>query len=64
MPMCEKCWSDAYRRAYPSGSQAEEYRLLLEERKNKPCSPRDQAGQWWDEERQCDMRNIGDGGVE
>ena len=43
---CEKCWSDAYgrMRANPSKSQAEHYHDLLEERKDNPCSPEEQAG--------------------
>lgn len=51
---CEKCWSDAY--DFGQSDQTENYHRLLAERKDKPCSPREQAGQWWDEERQCDSR--------
>jgi hypothetical protein len=49
MSACEKCWGDAHMRAmcHPSKSQAEHYHDLLEERKNKPCSPHEQAGQFW-----------------
>lgn len=53
--MCEKCWADAYD-PYLGGSQAERYNELLKERKDSPCSPEDQAGEWWDEERQIDSR--------
>lgn len=56
--MCEKCWSDSFLRAHPHGDQVEEYRALLKERKDKPCSPREQAGQWWDEENQRDSRDL------
>jgi hypothetical protein len=43
--ICEKCWADAYLRALSSGrSQHEEYLSLLEERKYRPCSPEEQAG--------------------
>lgn len=57
-PSCEKCWDDAYGRtlADPSRSQAEHYQDLLDERRDSPCSPREQAGQWWNEERQRDSR--------
>lgn len=48
--MCEKCWGDAYLRARTGGkSQAEHYEELLRERKDKPCSQKDQLGQWADE---------------
>jgi len=46
MPGCEKCWGDAYLRmkCNPSKSQAEYYRDLLNERKDNPCTPEQQAG--------------------
>jgi hypothetical protein len=44
---CEKCWADAYIRMRETGrSQGECYRELLEERKDNPCTPEEQAGQW------------------
>jgi len=52
--MCEKCWADAYQWGY--GDQAEEYQRLLLDRKARPCTPREQAGQWWDEDKQIDSR--------
>jgi len=51
---CEKCWAEAYRWGFVD--QAEEYSRLVLERKDHPCSPREQAGQWWDEEKQRDSR--------
>ena len=59
MSSCEKCWADAYMRmlSQPTKSQSEHYRGLLEERKDNPCTPREQAGQFWSEEKQCDRRN-------
>jgi len=43
---CEKCWADAYLRSLFSGkSQADCYRELLEERKDKPCSEAEQKGE-------------------
>lgn len=58
MACCEKCWVDAYRRSLmrPNKIQAEHYHDLLEERRDNPCSPQEQAGEYWDEERQCDRR--------
>ena len=59
MSACEKCWGDAVLRSYGSGrSQVECYQDLLRERESNPCSPRDQAGQFWDEEKQCDRRKA------
>jgi len=58
MAGCERCWGDAFSRSYGTGrSQAECYQEILLERKDNPCSPRDQAGQFWDEENQCDIRD-------
>ncbi len=58
MPPCEKCWADAYGKRFETGkSQSECYRELLEERNENSCSPKEQAGEWWDEEKQCDSRN-------
>lgn len=55
--ICEKCWSDAFNRAYTTGkSQSECYQDLLIERKDNPCSPKEQAGTYWDEENQWDIR--------
>lgn len=47
MPMCEKCWNDAYMReiANPMKGQAEHYHDLLEERKDNPCTPEQQRGE-------------------
>lgn len=59
MSSCEKCWGDAYLRSRSSGkSQPDCYNDLLKEREGNPCSLKDQAGQWWDEEKQCDTRNT------
>lgn len=42
---CEKCWSDAYIRSRLTGRpQVDCYRDLLEERKESPCNPEEQAG--------------------
>lgn len=57
LPGCEKCWGDAYGRSICTGKdQVECYSDLLIERRDNPCTPQEQAGQFWDEERQCDGR--------
>lgn len=60
MSACEKCWGDAYIRFLnnPFHDQTKHYHNLLEVRKNNPCSPEEQAGQWWDKEKQCDKRAL------
>ena len=57
MPSCEKYWNDAHSRAMSQHKSITDcYKELLEERKDNPCSPREQAGDFWDEENQCDTR--------
>jgi hypothetical protein len=59
MAGCEKCWGDAYMRSRITGKdQPKCYRELLEERLYKPCTPQQQAGDYWDEEKQCDKREV------
>ena len=54
---CEKCWADAYQRAqHRRGPQVSHYHELLLERVDRPCSPREQAGSFWDDEQQVDQR--------
>ena len=58
MASCEKCWWDAWR-LYRDGlfnTQYEAYKHLLKERENNPCTAKEQAGQFWDEEKQIDIR--------
>jgi len=44
---CEKCWGDAFLRMLMNGKgQAENYRDLLEERKDNPCTPEEQRGDY------------------
>lgn len=59
MSSCEKCWNESYRKMMDGlySSQMEAYRALLKENDGK-CTPKEQAGQWWDEELQMDRRNI------
>ncbi len=47
MASCEKCWSDSYMRidTDPMKSQTEHYHELIEERKEHPCTPEQQAGE-------------------
>ena len=57
--MCEKCWAEAYLKSqYSTKTQTDCYLELLEERKDNPCTPKEQAGGWWDEEKQCDSRYL------
>jgi hypothetical protein len=42
MSSCEKCWSDAHRG--PQVDTVEEYHRLIEERREHPCTPEEQAG--------------------
>ena len=46
MPVCEKCWAEAARRAVrnPHKSQTEHYYDLLEARCDNPCSQAEQEG--------------------
>lgn len=64
MASCEKCWWDAGLRAMEdfSKSKVEHYVDLLKERIDNPCSAREMAGQWWNEEKQCDSRKLCFGG--
>lgn len=51
MPSCEKCWRDA------RGDYSEYLKLLANrDLDGHVCSPREQAGQWWDEKEQRDLR--------
>ena len=38
--------------------QVDIYRELLEDRKDSPCSPEEQAGQWWDGEKDSRLREA------
>ena len=62
MSACEKCWADAFRAAMndPSKDQATHYAEIVCERdRDGPvCTLEQQAGPYWDEERQCDGRNT------
>ena len=44
MSTCEKCWRDAHAGG-PYADVAENYARLLEKRKDKPCTPEQQAGE-------------------
>ena len=57
--MCEKCWADAAMAAHHrGGSQVDHYDRLLKERADNPCSPREQAGEFWCEATQSDERIL------
>ena len=64
MPSCEKCWSEARRRSMFEGGTISDhyYRVMKEvEDSGNVCTAREKAGQFWDEERQCDSRNLSSG---
>ena len=53
MAACEKCWADACSRVmHRGGAVVERYDELMIERADSPCTPQEQAGQWWSEEKQ------------
>lgn len=60
MASCEKCWWDAHKlvRDGVFTNIAEAYHYLLKKRDKNPCTPKEQAGQFWDEEKQIDTRFI------
>ena len=61
MASCEKCWKDADLFTFMIGkSKAERYNELLKERENNPFTEKEQAGQFWDEEKGIDKREIRD----
>jgi hypothetical protein len=60
--MCECCWNSAFNGGY--GDQGATYRLRLKEHEERGCSctkpgqqgAKRRAGQWWNDEKQCDER--------
>jgi len=61
MASCEKCWDDSYLMTFGTGKdRAEVYNELLKERENNPCTEKEQAGQFWDDEKGIDKRKIRD----
>lgn len=57
MPSCEKCWSDAHA-DYPYCNVAETYDRLINERKDNPCTPEQQAGEFATHCPKCDRRAV------
>ena len=51
MSMCEKCWEDA-------NGIAKEYLKLLVKRRDNPCTPEQQAGEFASTCRVCGRRTI------
>ena len=51
MASCEKCWSDAH-------GCAEDYQQLIEERRDNPCTPEEQAGEAATECSKCKRITI------
>lgn len=57
--MCEKCWSDAYLNTLgTTKTQAERYGELMDERKDNPCTPEQQAGEDAKECPKCKRRTV------
>ncbi len=60
MPCCEKCWTMARSRHRKdmSKSNMEHYYIVMKEVEDSgiECTPKQKAGQFWDEEKQCDNR--------
>lgn len=60
MASCERCWLEAAARAVGSGRPTTDvYYEVMKEREEAGlvCTPKEQAGQWWDEEKQRDSRS-------
>lgn len=51
MASCEKCWNDAQGRA-------EDYQQLIEERRDNPCTPEEQAGEEATECSKCNTMTM------
>jgi ribosomal protein L37E len=51
MSVCQKCWSDAL-------GNADRYSKLIDERKNNPCTPEEQAGREATECSKCKRITI------
>jgi len=59
MASCEKCWFDATDAAMLSGNPIiDEYILLLEKRKDNPCTPEQQAGPGATKCLKCGRRTV------
>lgn len=56
MPGCEKCWRDSARGPY--SDHAEDYRELIHQRRDNPCSPEEQAGEYATLCVYCDRRTV------
>lgn len=51
MASCEKCWSDAQ-------GNADAYQQLIEDRKDNPCTPEEQAGEEATECSKCERMTM------
>ena len=59
MPICEKCWGEAYARSYCTGkSQAECYQEILKEKDDAgmPCTEEEQRGYRDEEDNESAQR--------
>lgn len=55
--ICEKCWGDSYVKD-EGVPRVDRYLELIDDRRDNPCSPREQAGEFWDEDREQDIRLV------
>lgn len=57
MSSCEKCWRDAHA-DFPYTDVSEEYGRLMSERKDNPCTPEEQAGEFSETCADCDRKTV------
>ncbi len=67
MSCCEKCWAKACARYMldPRKTKIDHYYNVMKEvqKSSKPCTLKERAGQFWDEEKQCDSRGKESRGI-
>ena len=57
MSSCERCWADAHKGG-PYADVAANYARLMGERKDNPCTPEQQAGEFAEECPKCKRKVI------
>ena len=58
MASCEKCWDDAYYLQDGDEGHYKTYSRLIKERKDKPCTPEEQAGRDAEECPKCKRKTM------
>lgn len=60
MASCEKCWDEARKRycSDPRKAIIDHYYIVMKEVQDSGyhCTPKEKAGNFWDEKNQCDTR--------